>query len=113
MDYLIKMIDGGLKEVLEDKDCEWSGCETCDYGSKYITEFTLVLDSFNLEVKIGDMYDAPYSEEELMKLLCGNIEFIQNLKEEAFVRFVKKKVTEVCEKNGYCYEPEFKKIENV
>ena len=44
---------------------------------------------------------------------CGNIEFIQNLKEEAFARFVKKKVIEVCEKNDYYYEPEFKKIENI
>lgn len=109
-EYLIKMLDGGLKNVTEEKDCEWSGCETCDYGSKYITEFTLELDGIYMYVTLGNMYDSPYSEEELMKLLCSNIELISNMTQSDFMVFVKERVREVCGAKGYDYEPEFRKI---
>lgn len=68
----------------------------------------------NLEIVLGDMYDAPaYSEEDLMKLLCGNIDEISKITQEEFMKYVKEAIIEVCKRKNCEYDPEFKKVENV
>ncbi len=93
MGYLIEMVDGGLKNVWSDDD-SWGGCETCDYGSHYINEFTLELKGFDFRVTIDNMYNYGYSEDKLMKLLLPNIEEISKMTQEEFMDYVKKNVSE-------------------
>ena len=112
--YLIKMMDGGLKDISDDSWCESEGCKTCEWGSEYVNEFTLELEGFNLEVEISDMYEYPkYSQEDLMKMLCRNTDIIQSMTQDEFIKFVKDSVMEVRRKNGFEYEPTFKKIEKI
>lgn len=111
--YLLKMIDGGLINVIEDNWCESRGCDTCDYGSEYIREFTLVLEGFCLKVQLGDMYCAPYSEKELMMLLCNNTDTIANLTQDDFINFIKDEITKLYNSEKYEYEPTFKYIKDI
>lgn len=58
---LITMKDGGLKEYVD--DTEWyPGCETCDYGSKYINDVLITLTKYRVHVKTNQMYSYVLSE---------------------------------------------------
>lgn len=103
--YLIPMKDGGIKDIKTDDYCEEKGCETCDYGSKYIREFEIILDKYDFIVKLSDMYEAPYSYDELMKLFTSNIDKIENMTQGEFMQFVKTEMIKVCKEKEYRYEP--------
>lgn len=47
-----------------------SGCETCDYGSSYISEIEITLeDDTYANVKVDKMYEYALSESDYMKLI--------------------------------------------
>ena len=83
------MKDGGIKDIKTDDYCEEKGCETCDYGSKYVREFEIILEGYDFIVKLSDMYEAPYSYDELMKLFTTNIDKIEKYDTKRIYRFYK------------------------
>ena len=105
--YLIPMKDGGIKDIKTDDYCEEKGCETCDYGSKYIREFEIILDKYDFIVKLSDMYEAPYSYDELMRLFTSNIDKIKSMVEREFIQFIKTEINKIYKENEYEYEPKF------
>lgn len=88
---LIEMVDGGIIEVITDTDVE-GGCETCDYGSEYINEFTIQLLSNTIEVKVNEMYEFALSEGYMMELFLKNVEVIKPMTEKDFSHWLKEKV---------------------
>lgn len=92
-EYLIKMIDGGITNVYTDSYCAYSGCPTCNYRSRYVREIILYLDGFNIEVNMEDMFSAPYSEGDLMKLLCSNNDEIKQMTQDEFYLWFKEEIS--------------------
>lgn len=74
----IKMVDCVLLNVEYDS---WSrsGCETCDYGSCYHSEFILHFDLAKIKIYCEQMYEYALSEGFMMKYLLMNIEELKQL----------------------------------
>ena len=50
-DILVKMVNGGIEDFTYSQE-DYGGCPTCNYGSRYIDEFTVHLTNFNIRVKV-------------------------------------------------------------
>jgi hypothetical protein len=88
---LIEMINGGIKEIYTDTE-SYGGCETCDWGSEYINEFTIYLTKGNIQLKVVQMYDYALSEGYMMKLFLENIDGIKQMEEKQFFLWLKEKL---------------------
>lgn len=61
-----------IKKINYDENYE-CGCETCDYGSSYISEIEIILEDGNyINIKVDKMYDYALSESDYMKLLSNS-----------------------------------------
>ena len=64
--------------MLKIKDVEYfddysSGCETCDYGSSYVSNIDIVFeDDTTLSVKTDQMYEYMFSESDYMRILSNS-----------------------------------------
>lgn len=108
--YLIKMVDGGLIDVKSDGWCEAEGCHTCQYGSLFMNEITLVMEGIKAAIILGSSYKYyDYSTSDLMKLLCNSIEKISTMTQEEFVEFVVEDIAIVYKNDdGYTsYKPAY------
>ncbi|NGS95769.1 hypothetical protein G6Z25_02390 [Clostridium perfringens] len=99
---LIKLKDGYIKEIYTDTDYT-PGCETCDYGSEYINEFTVYLSSRKVEIKISDMYEYVLSEDYLIKLFIRNLDEIKRCSEEEFIEWLRYKIDDLADKENCDY----------
>lgn len=91
MEKLIDLKDGFIKEIATDLD-SYSGCETCDYGSSYITDMTVYFEFYRLDIKVSQMYDYAISQDYLIKLFLLNVDTIRGLKESEFVHWITAKL---------------------
>jgi len=67
---IMPLADGGIVDVkYETKD--YLGCETCDYGSQYIDEFSIVMTKHTIKVYLNTEYGHVVSEIWLMRALLG------------------------------------------
>ena len=93
-ELLIKMVDGGLIDYQD--DCyHFSGCPTCDYGSKYINEMYIKLFNYIIYVKVNQMYEYAISQGDVIKLFLCNYNAIQAMTEKEFVDWLKNKLYEI------------------
>lgn len=90
----IKMVDCVLQNVQYD---EWSrsGCDTCDYGSYYHSEFILHFDLGKIKIYCGQMYDYGLSEGFMMKYLLMNIEELKQLTFDEVFNKIKSDMTNI------------------
>lgn len=84
---LIEMVDGGIKEI-ETDSWDSPGCETCDYGSSYVNDFTVYMVSGNIKVHIDQMYSYATSEGFLMRLFLKNAGAIKKMTEQSFYEWL-------------------------
>lgn len=61
------------------------------------------LDGFNIEVNMEDMFSAPYSEGDLMKLLCSNNDKIKQMTQDEFCSWFKEEISK--EEKHEIYQP--------
>lgn len=89
---LVQLIDGGIVDIVTDT---WSsgGCETCDWGSSYVNELTVVLTETVIVVEVSQMYDYPLSDGYLMKLFLANLEYLKTLTVEEFTDWLRQELT--------------------
>jgi hypothetical protein len=85
---LLQMVNGGITNIYSDIDY-WSGCETCDYGSRYINEYTIEMTTGTIEIKVEQEYEYALSEGYMMGLILPNIDLIKSMTEEAFFDWIK------------------------
>ena len=90
---LIKLIDGAIINITQDEDY-YSGCETCDYGSRYINEINIFLIKYIIHVNISQMYEYVFSENDMMKLFINNLDKIKQMTEEEFTKWFEIKMEE-------------------
>lgn len=88
---LIKMVDGGLVNYMD--DCyHYDGCPTCDYGSEYINEIDVTLTKYNINVRTNQMYEYALSEGQMIRLFLYEYNAIQQMTENEFVDWFKEKL---------------------
>lgn len=104
MGYLIDLVNGGIKEISTDS-WHMDGCETCDYGSNYVSEFTVELTQGTLNIEYEKMYEYALSEDTLMKLFLINVNEIKAMTEKEFIEWL---LESLIEKAG---EPSVYKLE--
>lgn len=61
-----------IKKVYYDNDFTY-GCETCDYGSNYISNIEIILeDGQIIKIETNQMYDYTLTESDYMQLLTNS-----------------------------------------
>lgn len=78
-----------IERVYYDQTCEHGGCETCDYGSNYLSEITIKIDGRTFNIQINHMYNW-FRESDLMQFLCRNVEKTENIDE--FIKLIREDV---------------------
>ena len=91
---LIEMKNGGLIDIREDNE-QYSGCETCDYGSSYINEIDFFLVGGKLRVKSTNMYEYALSDGQVLKTILPNVDKIKEMTEEEFVGWLEEEFKKV------------------
>lgn len=99
-EYLIELTDGGVVDINSSTEC-YPGCETCDYGSSYINEFTVALSNTVTTINIDCMYEYAVSEDFAIKLLTRNVETVKDFSEEEFIKWLKGSIKDKIRKNPY------------
>ena len=89
---LVNLKDGCINEIETDNYYD-SGCDTCDYGSRYSNELTVKLNKFEIEVRVIQMYEYAISDDYIMKLMLHNLEHIQKCTEKEFCEWFEEKLT--------------------
>lgn len=88
---LLPMVDGGILKVNYDSHSS-SGCETCDYGSSYINEFSISMTTGRIEIEIDNMYEYAVSESYMMETILYNVDEIKTMTELQFSSWLEKKM---------------------
>lgn len=88
---LIELTDGGVLNITSDVS-NISGCETCDYRSSYVNEYSIVMTTGTVEIEVDNMYEYLLSEGYMMQLLLGNIDHIKTLSEHQFFVWLQDKI---------------------
>lgn len=91
MDYLMKLADGGIRDIKYDK-ISIKGCPTCDFGSSYITDLIVIFDRYVLKAHSNKMYNFCPTESYLIKVLLQNTEFIKAMTEENCCKYLKERI---------------------
>ncbi len=94
MEMLIKMVDGGLVNYVDDY-YSYRGCPTCDYGSEYITEIDITLTKHKVHVQTNQMYEYVLSEGQMMRLFLSEYNTIEAMTEKEFIDWLKAKLCEI------------------
>lgn len=91
---LIKMIDGGLENYVD--DCwHMDGCPTCDWGSEYVNEIDITLTKYKIHVRTNQMYDYVLSEGQMIRLFLSEYNTIEKMTEKEFIEWFKEKLCEI------------------
>ena len=93
---IMPLADGGILDVKYDSE-NTPGCPTCDYGSEYIDEFSVVMTGYTIKVYLNVEYEHVISEMWLMHTLLG---VDRDLTEEQFAELLYEKISAVIEE-GY------------
>lgn len=85
---LLELKDGGILNIESDLEF-WSGCDTCDYGSRYINYFDVELTNKIIKVEVDQMYEYAMSEGQMMKIILSNVDSIKLMTENEFIKWLK------------------------
>lgn len=63
-------------ENIKYKEKSETGCETCDYGSEYITNIKFEVDGYKVEIETNKMYNFALTKADYMQLFnqCKNLD---------------------------------------
>ena len=102
---LFPMLDGGIVNYKDDMS-SIPGCETCDYGSQYINDITIVLTGYKIHAILNKMYGYALSESDVMKLLLPAYEEIKGMTEKRFTEWFREKLNALMKERNLFSEPE-------
>lgn len=93
---IMPLADGGIVDVRYETE-DYPGCETCDYGSQYIDEFSIVMTKCTIRVYLNTEYEHTVSEGWLTRTLLG---MDRDLTEERFAEALREAINSEIN-NGY------------
>ena len=73
---IFTLLDGEIIDFSESHHSS-SGCDTCDYGSSYVQDFTVITSKGNMEFNFDNMYEYKISHDYLIKLFLRNSDEIK------------------------------------
>lgn len=89
---LIELVDGAIVNFETDQDY-YSGCETCDYGSSYVTDIDIYYQNKERDtIRDDSMYEYGMSMSDVMKVMLNYQDDIKKLKEDEVAEFLKDKL---------------------
>ena len=91
---LITLKDGGIVDIKEAHD-SISGCPTCDYGSVYTNEITILLTHSTIYVSVSQMYKYKFSSGDIMKIFLPNIDKISDMTEQSFTEWFRGQINKI------------------
>lgn len=90
---LLELKDGQIIDIYTDKYHE-SGCPTCDFGSSYVNEITVVMSKHRIFASIDTMYSYAVSEDWLLKTILNNVDQIKQMTELEFAAWFESQFNE-------------------
>lgn len=95
---IMPLKDGGIVDVKYDYS-DNRGCETCDFGSSYIDDFTIEMTKIKIRIYLNTMYEHAISEGKLMRILLSSD---KNMDELEFADWLYEKIyDDIKEQNLY------------
>jgi hypothetical protein len=101
---LLKLKDGSILNIEQDNWCASHGCETCGWGSSYISEVDITMENHKICIKSDSMYEFSLSDGILMKTILQNYNEIQEMTEVEFYNWLVLKLQDECEITHDIYE---------
>ena len=84
---LVELQDGAILNIITDEE-SYDGCDTCDYGSRYINNIEVVFSHHSLKIKVDKMYEFAISSNHLIKLFLQNLDMIKSMTEEECEKWI-------------------------
>lgn len=97
---LIELKDGKIENIYTD-NCYTRGCLTCDFGSSYVNDVTIIMTKYRIFASIDTMYSYAMSEDWLLKTIIRNIDQVKQLTELEFADWFEDQFDELCGDKSY------------
>lgn len=85
MNINIKLADGNEFISYKDYTYSYGGCPTCNYGSEFINEITIITTHYTIEIKLNQMYGYAFSQSDAIKIFATNL---HDMSEDEFVKYI-------------------------
>lgn len=85
MNLNIKFADNNEFISYEDDSWASSGCPTCDYGSEYVNEITIITTNYRIEIVLNQMYEHAFSTAEAIKMFAVDL---HSMTESEFLGYI-------------------------
>lgn len=85
MNLGIQFADGNELINYDDDSYYYSGCPTCDYGSEYINDITIITTTYRIKVEFNQMYEYAFSSSDAIKIFAVNI---GSMTEDEFIKYI-------------------------
>jgi hypothetical protein len=99
--YLVKLVDGGITNITENRWQSSDGCPTCGWGREWVTDATIYLDGLRIEIEIEESTDCTFSEGDFMRVMCGNYHDIEKMTQQEFYDWFRKQIVETLGNDKY------------
>lgn len=94
---LIELVDDTLHEIASEQWCASEGCDTCGWGSSYITEINFMFDNCYVHIEDNEAYDyGELSGAFFMKFFIDNLDKIKLMTFDKFLQFTTAELEKVC-----------------
>jgi len=84
---LLSLVDGDILNFSEEHS-QYSGCETCDFGSSYLQDFNVTTTKGNMRFDFDEMYDYLISHDFMFRLILPRVEEIKKMTIMEFYEFL-------------------------
>ena len=91
---LLELKDGQIIDIYTDKYYE-SGCPTCDFGSSYVNDVTIIMTKYRVFASVDTMYSYAVSEDWLLKTILNNVDQIKQMTELEFAAWFEAQFNEL------------------
>ena len=97
---LVELKDGKIENIYTDKCCT-PRCPTCDFGSSYVNDVTIIMTKYRIFASIDTMYSYAMSEDWLLKTVIKNIDQVKQMTELEFADWFEDQFDELCGDKSY------------
>ena len=101
---LVELKDGKIENIYTDKCCT-PGCPTCDFGSSYVNDITIIMTKYRIFASIDTTYSYAISEDWLLKTILENVEQVKQMTELEFSTWFEEQFNKLDGDTSYSVTP--------
>ena len=90
-DLNLLFADGNKLISYNDDTYHTPGCPTCDYGSSYVNEITIVTTNYRIDIELRQMYAYSFSTADAIAIFAVDL---SNMTEQDFINHIDKRIHE-------------------